>query len=337
MDFIGFDLGKVSSQLCTITADGELIEQRIKTDREQLTKLLGTRPRSRVLIEAGTESEWVARHLEALGHEVIVADPNFAPMYATRSRRVKTDRRDARTLAEACRLGAYRPAHRTSDAQCHVRARLAVREAMVRTRAKYISLIRALLRRDGFRVPSGDVASFPRRLEALPLPAESRAEVEPLVALMMSLNEQIKRADDELAALVRSDPVVKRLTSAPGVGPVTAACFKATLDTASRFASAKRVRAYLGLVPTEYSSGERQQRGRIAKVGPNRARYLLVEAAWAILRGRLPAAAALHAWALRIKERRGAKVAAVALARKLAGILYAMWRDGRDFAPCPAA
>ena len=337
MDFIGFDLGKLHSQLCTITADSELVERRIRTDPDSLTQLFRDRAPARILVEASTESEWVARHLEALGHEVIVADPNFAPMYSTRSRRVKTDKRDARTLAEACRLGAYRPAHRTSDRQRHVRAQLAVREAMVRTRAKYISLARALLRRDGFRVPSGDVASFARRLEALQLPAELREEVAPLLALMASLNEQIKRADDELAALVRSDPVVKRLTSAPGVGPVTAACFKATLDTASRFPDAKRVRAYLGLVPSEYSSGERQQRGRIAKVGSKRARYLLVEAAWAILRGRLPAAAALRAWALRIKERRGAKVAAVALARKLAGILYAMWRDGRDFAPHAAA
>ena len=333
MDFIGFDPGKVSSQICIITADGELLEQRIKTDREQLTKLLGARPRSRILSEAGTQSEWVARHLEALGHEVIVADPNFAPMYATRSRRVKTDRRDARTLAAACRLGAYRPAHRTSDAQHHVRAKLAVREAMGRTRARYISLIRALLRRAGFRVASGDVASFPRRLDALPLPAELRQEVAPLGALMACLNDQIKRADGELAALVRADPVGKRLTTAPGGGPVTAVCFKATLDDAARFASAKRVRAYLGLVPSEHSSGERQQRGRIAKVGSNRARYLLVEAAWTILRGRLPAAAGLHAWATRIRLRRGAKVTAVALARKLAGILYAMWRDGRDFLP----
>ena len=122
LDFIGFDLGKVSSQICIITADGELFEHRIRTDREQLAKLLGERPPARILIEAGTESEWVARYLEAFGHEVVVADPNFAPMYATRSRRVKTDKRDARTLAEACRLGAYRPAHRTSDKQRHVRA-----------------------------------------------------------------------------------------------------------------------------------------------------------------------------------------------------------------------
>jgi transposase len=106
MDFIGFDRGKVSSQVCIITQDGELIERRIKTDCEHISELLGNRPLARILIESGTESEWVARLLEALGHEVIVADPNFASMYATRSRKVKTDKRDARTLCEACRLGA---------------------------------------------------------------------------------------------------------------------------------------------------------------------------------------------------------------------------------------
>ncbi|MDQ3254328.1 MAG: IS110 family transposase [Acidobacteriota bacterium] len=333
MNCIGFDLGKVHSQVCIITSDGELLEHRLKTDRESLTKLLGVCTRSRILVEAGTESEWVARHLEQLGHEIIVADPNFAPMYATRSRRVKTDKRDARTLAEACRLGAYRPAHRTSDTQRHVRAKLAVREAIVRTRSKYISLIRALLRRDGLRVAAGTARSFAVRIECLPLSAELSEEVAPLVRLLESVNEQLKLADDELAQLVKDDPVVKRLTSAPGVGPVTAACFVATLDDVTRFPDAKQARAYLGLVPSEYSSGERQQRGRINKAGPNRARYLMVEAAWALLRSTGPEGAALRQWAAGIRERRGTKVAIVALARKLAGILYAMWRDATDFAP----
>jgi transposase len=331
MDFIGFDLGKVHSQVCIITSDGELIERRLKTDRDSLAEVFATRPRSRILIEAGTESEWVARHLEQLGHEVIVADPNFAPMYATRSRRVKTDKRDARTLAEACRLGAYRPAHRTSDQQRHVRAKLAVREALVRTRSKYISLIRSLLRRDGLRLPAGSARSFLVRLAALQTSAELQDEIAPLVTLMHGLNEQITRADDELAGLVKADPVVKRLTSVPGVGAVTATCFVSTLDDVGRFPDAKQARAYLGLVPTEYSSGERKLRGGINKAGPNRARYLLVEAALSILRRRSPQTAALHDWAARIKGRRGMKVAVVALARKLAGILFAMWRDATDF------
>ena len=95
MDYIGFDLGKVSCQVCIITEDGELIERRLRTDRQHLAELLGPRPPARILIETSTESEWVARHIEALGHEVVIADPNFAPMYATRSRKVKTDKRDA--------------------------------------------------------------------------------------------------------------------------------------------------------------------------------------------------------------------------------------------------
>ena len=98
-------------------------------------------------------------------------------MYATRSRRVKTDKRDARTLAEACKLGAYKPAHRTSDARRHLRARLAVREALVRTRTRYISLMRALVRREGFHVGSGGAEAFPKRLEAMALPEHLKVEV----------------------------------------------------------------------------------------------------------------------------------------------------------------
>src|SRR5215211_2487044 len=98
MDYIGIDLHKTSSQVCILTEDGELIERRIKTDRESFDKLFAERPPARILVEASTESEWCARHLEGLGHEVIVADPNFAPMYATRDRRIKTDKRDARLV-----------------------------------------------------------------------------------------------------------------------------------------------------------------------------------------------------------------------------------------------
>lgn len=124
MDTIGLDLHKRESQLCIIGAEGEITEKRIVTTRERFSAVLGGRVPCRVLLEASTESEWVARHLESLGHEVIVADPGFAPMYATRSKKVKTDKRDARTLAEACLLGAYRATHRVSVEQRHVRSHL---------------------------------------------------------------------------------------------------------------------------------------------------------------------------------------------------------------------
>jgi len=336
MDTIGLDLHKRESQLCVLTEEGEVIERRIVTSRERFTAVLGERPRARILLEASTESEWVARHLEALGHEVIVADPNFAPMYATRRRGVKTDRRDARTLAEAGRLGAYRAVHRASAAQRHVRAQLAVRDALIRTRTRYVSVVKALVRRDGLRLPPGDPVHTEAKLAALPLAPALANEVAPLRGLLDPLNAQIAVADTRLAAAAAADPVVERLRTAPGIGPVTAVAFVATLDTVTRFTSAHHVAAYLGLTPREYSSGEQQHRGRISKTGSPRMRALLVEAAWRVLRSPQAAAAPLRAWAERIAQRRGRSVAAVALARRLAGILYAMWRDGTDYrAPRP--
>jgi Transposase. len=120
MDTIGLDLHKRESQLSIIGSQGEITEKRIVTTRERFTAVLGGRPRCRILLEASTESEWVARHLESLGHDVIVADPGFAPMYATRSKKVKTDKRDARTLAEACVLGANRGTQQLTVPPAHV-------------------------------------------------------------------------------------------------------------------------------------------------------------------------------------------------------------------------
>jgi transposase len=295
--------------------------------------VLGPRARARILIEASTESEWVARCLEALGHEVIVGDPNFAPMYATRSRKVKTDRRDARALAEACVLGAYRPAHRLSDAQRHVRGRLGVRDALVRTRTRYIALIRALLRQHGYRVPSGSAEGFLQRVRDLPLPGRLLSVIAPLLAVMRHLNRQLAYSDTTIEHLAAQDPRVPRLRSVPCVGPITAAAFLAAVDDAQRFHHAHELEAYLGLVPREYSSGESQRRGPITKAGHSRTRWLLIQAAVSLLRRHPPQAEALRTWALRIAARRGRHVAVVALARRLAGILYALLRDGSVFDP----
>lgn len=213
-------------------------------------------------------------------------------MYATRDRRIKTNKRDARTLCEACRLGAYRPAHRTSDRQRDGRAHLSVREALIRTRSKYISLIGALARREGCRIKADPSPSFARRVEQAGLPAHTLEQVEPLLVLKAP-GEQIKAADKRLSA-AKADEVVQRLCSVPGAGPVVATTFAAMLNEASRFLGAGHVRSYLGLVPCEYSSGERQHRGRISKAGSARARSLLVETAWAVLRWKTERTKALH-------------------------------------------
>jgi len=129
------------------------------------------------------------------------------------------------------------------------------------------------------------------------------------------------------------DRRLPRRMALSGRGPLTATTYAVTLDGAARFRDAKQVRSYLGLVPREHSSGEKQHRGRISKAGNSRARSLLVEAAWALLRWKTPKTQGLHEWATRIAARRGRATAVVALARKLAGILFALWRDGTEFDP----
>jgi transposase len=333
MEKIGIDVHKVATQVCILSEDGEFKEFRIRTERDALTEAFGRRARARVLLEAATESEWVARHLEALGHEVIVADPNFAPMYASRSRKVKTDKRDARALCEACHLGAYRVVHRVSDGSRMLRKQLATRAVLVQTRSRMISLCRALLRQEGIRVPSGDAVSFVKRVRTLKLGAELTSTLQPLLKTHEHVCEQIKDLDALIAKAVKHDERAKRLTTVPSVGPVTALSFVALVDNIERFSSSTKLCSYLGLVPREYSSGEKQQRGHITKAGNSRMRSLLVECAWGILRRQHPATQPLQEWALSIAARRGKRIAAVALARKLATILFAMTQHGRDFEP----
>jgi transposase len=238
----------------------------------------------KILLESSTESEWAARALEQLGHEVIVADPNFAPMYATRNKRVKTDKRDAAALAQPCRLGAHRPAHRVSDAQQHVRTRLSVRQLMVESRSAFIAQASALVRRSGYRLKSGEAASFPKRVRDLALPGKLLSEIAPTLRMIVCLNEQIEEVEELLALATRHDADVQRLQTMPSVGPITSAALVAAFDGAQRFHSVQQARSYLGLVPRELSSGEQQRRGHITKVGNRRVRALLVQAARGILR-----------------------------------------------------
>jgi transposase len=261
MEHVGMDLGKKESQIAILTEAGELIEKRMRTERDRLVAYFKDWPQAKILMEASTVSEWVARLLEELGHEVVVADPNYAPMYAQRSRRVKTDRRDALALAEACRLGAYRPAHRTSEEQRHVRAQLAVRDSLVRDRAGLVTLAQAILSREGLQVPTGSSGCFGDRVERLGLPEPLAAEIAPLLAMLVPFNEQIGRLDAKLSELGRKDERVKRLMTMPEIGPVTAVAFVATLDEAGRF----RGGAPGGSLPRVGAAGVELERGAEAR------------------------------------------------------------------------
>jgi len=334
MTHVGIDLHKLGSQICVISETGEVLaETRVMTRRDALEKALASWPGSQVLVEACNESEWVARHLEGCGYAVVVADPNYTPMYGHRHPGYKTDRRDARALASASAQGLYRRAHRTSEARRVVRAELVTRDALVRTRSRYISVIRSRLRAEGWRLRSGDAASFVARVGELALEPELLAHLQPLLQVMALVNQAIATADRALERQAQADPVVQRLRSLPQVGPITALAFVAALDDVRRFRNAHQVESYLGLVPRERSSGAHQVRGRITKTGDKRVRWLLVECAWGIQRSPRASVALLQQWTARVGTRRGRTVAAVALARRLAGILYAMWRDDLPYDP----
>ena len=209
-----------------------------------------------------------------------------------------------------------------------------MRDSLVRVRARFVTLAQAILSREGLRAPTGSSGCFGERVERLGLPQPLAAEIAPLLAMLMPLNGQVGLLDEKLSELGRNDKRVRRLMTMPEIGPVTAVSYVATLDEAGRFRGAHQVEAYLGLVPREWSSSEVQRRGHITKAGNSRLRWLLVEAAWRVAtHKKRPETQALREWTERIARRRGQRVAVVALARKLSGILYAMWRDGSEYDP----
>ena len=267
---------------------------------------------------------------------MIVADPNYALMYGQRSRRVKTDKRDVAALAEACRVGVYRRAHRVSAPQRDARRRLAIRRQLVRVRTQAINVLRAQLRQEGYRLGSGAAETAVARYTRLVLPAALTEALRPVIGLLTDIAPAIATADEQAERAAATDPVTRRLMTAPGIGPITALTFRATVDDIGRLRDASSASAFVGLVPRENSSGERQRRGRITKTGPTALRSLLIQAAWVVWRTR-EGRGTLAAWGHAIAARRGRRIAVVALARRLTRILYAMWRDGTEYRLEPSA
>jgi transposase len=208
-----------------------------------------------------------------------------------------------------------------------------MRAALVDSRTALTNTARGWSRTQLLKIAPTTTAHFSKRLRdaALALPDGLPEAVDRLLKVLDSLNDQIARADQELLELVESDPVCKRLMSVPCVGPVTSMRFVAAIDDVSRFATAHAVESYLGLTPGENSSSERKQRTGITKAGPAAVRSALVQAAWNLRRTRPNDP--IVVWAAGIEHRRGKFIATVAVARKLAGIMFAIWRDGSVYSP----
>ena len=324
MEHLAIDIGGRESQICVRTATGEISsERRLRT--EDLPKLFEQSEPSRVIFETCAESFWLADAAKKAGHEVRVVPTTLVKALGVGSRRTKNDRKDARVLSEAsCRIdlpSVHVPSMESRDRK----SMLSARDSLVSSRTMMVNVVRGWMRTRAIRLRrSGQVVSFSQRVREIC--SELPAYVDRTLKMIDALTAEIVNADRELRTTAKNDSCCTKLMSVPGVGPTTAVAYKATLDSVERFADAHRVQAYVGLTPGEYASSDKQIRLGITKAGSTRLRWLLVQAAWSVRRTAKNDPMVI--WAREIEKRRGKKVAIIALARKLAGILYAVWRDG---------
>lgn len=336
MDHVAIDLGGRESQLCVRRADGTIAAER-KVPTRHLPTLLAQLPPSRVIVETCAEAFAIADAARAANHEIRVVPATLVKTLGVGARGVKTDRRDAQVLSEVSSRIELPSVHVPSMLARELKSLAGARELLIETRTTFINNVRGWLRTQLWRIRTGATTTFADRVRGhatahqTPLPPH----IERQLLMLDALAPQIRAADQQLALFAKTDPVCQRLMLIPGVGPVTAVRFLAAIDDPTRFASAHRVQSYLGLTPGEHSSSERERRTGITKAGPAALRKTLIQAAWSMIRS-YPNDP-MVCWAMQVMARRGRFVGVVALARKLVGVMFAIWRDGSTYQPTRAA
>lgn len=332
MQHVAIDLGGRESQVCVRAEDGRILhESKIAT--VALGSFLKRQPPSRVVLETCAEAFGVADQVLSYKHEVRVVPATLVRSLGVGARRIKTDRRDAQVLSEvSCRIdlpSVHVPTELARERRCMCGAR----EELISVRTALINCARGWARTQLLKLKSGDAVTFSARVReaASKQPSGLPEYIERVLKTVDTLNEQLTAADKELEELAARDPLCQRLMSVPGVGPVTSMRFVAAIDDVSRFPNAHAVQSFLGLTPGENSSSERRQRTGITKAGPAAVRRALTQAAWNLRRYR--PLDPITQWAAQIEQRRGKFVATIAVARKLAGVLFALWRDGTRYEP----
>jgi transposase len=327
MRSVALDLGAKKVAFCEV-AGGEVVARGVSHGLPGLSKLLGSNTvRARVAIEACREAWHVHDQLVEWGHEVLLVDTTRVGKLGIGQHGRKTDRVDAEVLARAVESGHIPAAHVLSPARRELRMQLSVRRTLVETRSQYVTTLRGLVRANGLRLPSCDPDVFLVHFQKAEFDARVTALCAPLIALLTTLESELAKTERTVQELAEREPMTRFLMTAPGVGMIVAAMFVSVVDEAKRFKKAHQLESYLGLVPLEDSSGGRRRVGSITKQGNAYMRALLVQSAWTILRMR-DTSDPIKAWADALVARRGRRIAVVAIARRLAGVLWAMWRDG---------
>ncbi|RVO73547.1 IS110 family RNA-guided transposase [Sinorhizobium medicae] len=331
--YAGLDVSVKETSICIVDETGKICrELKVTSHPEDLARAL-TDPAwqlARVGLEAGPLSQWLFDGLWRAGLPAICIETRHAKAFL-RAQVNKSDRNDARGIAQMVRVGLYRPVHvKTLESQ-NRRALLSARKLL---QAKAIAIendIRGLLRNFGLKVGAVGAIKFEDRIREL---VERMPELGEIVACLLAarrkLRQEFTRLSGKLLSIVRDDAVCRRLMTIPGVGAVTALAFKSTIDIPARFKNSKAVGPALGLTPVLNQSGESCRIGHISLAGDAMLRTLLYEAAQVLLT-RVKKWSWLKAWAMNVARRRGLKRAVVALGRRLAVIMHRMWSDETEF------
>ena len=331
--FAGLDVSVKETSVCIVDETGKVVRE-VKVGSEP-GALLGVLAKSayrfkRIGLEAGPLSQWLYSALAEAGLPVVCVETRH--MQAVLKAQInKTDRNDARGIAQMMRAGLYRSVHVKTLRSQKLRMLLTHRKLLQSKAIAIENDLRATLRNFGLKVGVVGTLKFEARIREL---VESAPDlvvlVEPLLVVRRALREQIAILHRRLLTVVRDDEVCRRLMTIPGVGPVVALTYRATVDVPARFRKSKSVGAVFGLTCSRYQSGEVDRNGRISRCGDEMMRVMLYEAAQ-ILLVRSTKWSWLKAWAMQIARRRGMKKAIVALARRLAVIMHRIWVDGTEF------
>ena len=331
--YVGLDVSLKQTSICVVNQTGSIVQEGVvDSDPEAIASFVRSRAPGtvRIGIETGPTTTWLWTELNRLGLPVICIDARHAKA-VLKMQINKSDRNDAAGIARIMQTGWFKEV-RVKDLDSHaIKALLASRALLVKIKRDLENQIRGLLKNLGLVIGRAKFNVFAVRAEEL---IEDRPElvaaVRPLLDARKAIERQVGDLDRKVHKLARHDAQVRRFMTAPGVGPITALCFKATIDDPTRFKRSRSVGAYIGLTTRRHASGEIDWSGRISKCGDAMLRMYLFEAAGVLLT-RVPKWSGLKAWGAKLAKRNGLRKAKVGVARKLAVILHRMWIDGTEF------
>lgn len=331
--YVGLDVSLKLRAVCIVDQTGAVKQEAmIPSDPEAIAEFVRPHAESvaRIGLESSPTSTWLWTELNKMGLPVICIDARHAKA-ALKMQINKSDRNDAVGIARIMQTGWYREVRVKALDSHAIKALLVSRALLVKIKRDIENQIRGLLKNLGLVIGRAKMNTFKTRAQEL---IEDKpaliAVVEPLLIAREAIAQQIADLDRKVMRLARNDAQVRRFMTTPGIGPITALCYLATIDDPTRFNKSRNVGAYIGLMTRRYASGETDGTGRISKCGDAMLRSYLFEAADVLLT-RVAKWSALKAWGMRIAKRSGIRKAKVAVARRLAVILRRMWIDGTEF------